>query len=98
VHPPQRRQWGSLVPHEGQNARRFAPSQPPGFKGRDKRPGLNRLMTAVAQREIDMVATWSVDRLGRSLQDLLGVLSESAIAGSVASNSMTKFLIIRRSR
>jgi DNA invertase Pin-like site-specific DNA recombinase len=47
-----------------------------GAKGRDKRPGLNRLMTAVARREIDMVATWSVDRLGRSLQDLLGVLSE----------------------
>src|SRR4051812_1748511 len=38
-----------------------------GAKGRDKRAGLNELMKAVARREIDMVAAWSVDRLGRSL-------------------------------
>ena len=47
-----------------------------GAKGRDKRPGLDRLLHAVARREIDMVAAWSVDRLGRSLQDLLGFLGE----------------------
>src|SRR4249919_4234919 len=45
-----------------------------GAKGRDKRPGLDKLMQAVARREIDMVAAWSVDRLGRSLSDLLTVL------------------------
>jgi DNA invertase Pin-like site-specific DNA recombinase len=47
-----------------------------GAKGREKRPGLDKLLKAVARREVDLVATWSVDRLGRSLQDLLGVLSE----------------------
>ena len=47
-----------------------------GAKGRDKRPGLDRLLKAVARRDIDMIAAWSVDRLRRSLQDLLGVLSE----------------------
>ena len=47
-----------------------------GAKGRDMRPGLDRLMQAVARREIDMVAAWSVDRLGRSLTDLLAVLKE----------------------
>ena len=47
-----------------------------GAKARDKRPGLNKLMMAVARREIDMVAAWSVDRLGRSLQDLVGILSD----------------------
>lgn len=47
-----------------------------GSKGRDKRPGLDALMKAVARREIDLVASWSVDRLGRSLQDLLGVLGD----------------------
>jgi len=47
-----------------------------GVKGRDKRPGFDRLMTAVARREIDMVAAWSVDRLGRSLTDLLGFLTD----------------------
>ena len=46
-----------------------------GAKGRDKRPGFDRLMIAVARREIDMVAAWSVDRLGRSLTDLLGFLT-----------------------
>jgi len=30
-----------------------------GAKGRDKRPGLDRLMTAVARREITMVMAWS---------------------------------------
>jgi DNA invertase Pin-like site-specific DNA recombinase len=35
-----------------------------GAKGRDERPGLDALMKAVARREVDMVAAWSVDRLG----------------------------------
>jgi DNA invertase Pin-like site-specific DNA recombinase len=47
-----------------------------GAKGRDKRPGLDKLLKAVARREFDMVAAWSVDRLGRSLQDLLASLGE----------------------
>jgi DNA invertase Pin-like site-specific DNA recombinase len=47
-----------------------------GAKGRDLRPGLDALMKAVARREIDMLAAWSVDRLGRSLTDLLDVLKE----------------------
>src|SRR5450759_1344043 len=45
-----------------------------GAKGRDKRPGLDAMLKAVNAKEIDMVATWSVDRLGRSLTDLLGIL------------------------
>jgi DNA invertase Pin-like site-specific DNA recombinase len=47
-----------------------------GANGREKRPGLDRLLKSVARREIDMVAAWSVDRLGRSLQDLLSLLGE----------------------
>lgn len=47
-----------------------------GAKGRDRRPGLDALMKAVARREVDMVAAWSVDRLGRSLTDLLDVLRD----------------------
>jgi DNA invertase Pin-like site-specific DNA recombinase len=45
-----------------------------GAKGRDKRPGLDAMMKGVNAREFDMVASWSVDRLGRSLTDLLGIL------------------------
>src|SRR5580700_875403 len=47
-----------------------------GAKGRDGRPGLDAMMKAVTRREIDMVAAWSVDRLGRSLTDLLEFLKE----------------------
>ena len=47
-----------------------------GAKGRDQRPGFDALMKAIARREIDLVASWAVDRLGRSLQDLVGFLNE----------------------
>ena len=45
-----------------------------GAKGRDQRPGLDAMMKAVNAKEFDLVAAWSVDRLGRSLTDLLGIL------------------------
>jgi DNA invertase Pin-like site-specific DNA recombinase len=47
-----------------------------GAKGRDKRPGLDAMLKAVNAKQFDLVATWSVDRLGRSLTDLLGILRE----------------------
>jgi DNA invertase Pin-like site-specific DNA recombinase len=52
-----------------------------GAKGRDKRPAFDRLCKAVTRRKIDVVAAWSVDRLGRSLQDLVGFLGELNGAG-----------------
>ncbi len=47
-----------------------------GAKGRDQRPGLDDLLKGIARREFDIVAAWSVDRLGRSLQDLIGTMAE----------------------
>ena len=47
-----------------------------GAKGRDKRPGLDAMLKAVNAKQFDLVATWSVDRLGRSLTDLPGILQE----------------------
>ena len=47
-----------------------------GTKGRDKRPGYDRLCRGIARRDFDMVAAWSVDRLGRSLQNLVAFLGE----------------------
>lgn len=52
-----------------------------GAKGRDHRPGFDALLKAVARREVDMVAAWSVDRLGRSLQDLVAFLSDLQAKG-----------------
>lgn len=45
-----------------------------GAKGREKRPGFDALMKGVARKEFTMVAAWSVDRLGRSLRDLINFL------------------------
>src|ERR1700744_2444064 len=47
-----------------------------GAKGRKDRPGLDALLKGVARRGFDMVAAWSVDRLRRTLQDLIEVLSD----------------------
>lgn len=47
-----------------------------GAKGREKRPGFDALMRGVARKEFTMVAAWSVDRLGRSLRDLINFLEE----------------------
>jgi DNA invertase Pin-like site-specific DNA recombinase len=47
-----------------------------GAKGRDKRPGLDAMLKGVARRDFDMVAAWSVDRLGRSVQHLVETLGE----------------------
>lgn len=47
-----------------------------GAKGRDKRPQFDALLNGVARREFEMIAAWSVDRLGRSLQDLVAFLLE----------------------
>jgi DNA invertase Pin-like site-specific DNA recombinase len=47
-----------------------------GTRGRGKRPGYDRLCRGIARREFDQVAAWSVDRLGRSLQNLVSFLDE----------------------
>ncbi len=47
-----------------------------GAKGRDQRPEFDNLCLAIARKEFELVMAWSVDRLGRSLQDLVSFLSE----------------------
>ena len=39
-----------------------------GTKGREVRPGLDQALKDATRRRYDMLAAWSVDRLGRSLQ------------------------------
>ncbi len=52
-----------------------------GAKGRDRRPEFDRLLKEVVRGRIDVIAAWSVDRLGRSLQDLVGFLGELNAVG-----------------
>ena len=40
------------------------------------RPSLDALMKSATQRRFDMVMCWSIDRLGRSLQNLIEILNE----------------------
>ncbi len=47
-----------------------------GAKGRDQRPAFDRLLKDANRRRFDVIAAWSVDRLGRSLQHLVGFLEE----------------------
>jgi DNA invertase Pin-like site-specific DNA recombinase len=47
-----------------------------GAKGREQRPQFDALLDGVARREFDMIAAWSVDRLGRTLRDLVSFLME----------------------
>ena len=47
-----------------------------GAKGRDRRPGFDAMHKDAARRRFDVVMAWSVDRLGRSLQDLIAFMQE----------------------
>lgn len=52
-----------------------------GSKGREARPEFDRLLRGATQRGFDVVMAWSVDRLGRSLQDLVSFLGDLQGAG-----------------
>jgi len=45
-----------------------------GSKGRDGRPGLDQMLKDAQRRRFDVVMAWAIDRLGRSLIDLLGTI------------------------
>jgi DNA invertase Pin-like site-specific DNA recombinase len=47
-----------------------------GAKGRDKRPEFDRLCKDAAQGKLDIVAAWSIDRIGRSLGHLVQFVQE----------------------
>ena len=47
-----------------------------GAKGRDGRAALDSMLKAAAKREFDLIAVWSIDRLGRSLQHLVTTVND----------------------
>lgn len=67
--------------HGWEIAHTYADEGISGTKGRDGRPEFDKLLKAIARREVDMVAAWSVDRLGRSLKDLVSLLSDLQAKG-----------------
>jgi len=52
-----------------------------GTKGRDIRKGFDELIKGATRKEFDIILAWSVDRLGRSLTDLLSFLNEIQSVG-----------------
>jgi DNA invertase Pin-like site-specific DNA recombinase len=47
-----------------------------GGKGRDKRPGLDAMLKDAARGRFGVLMAWSVDRIGRSLLDLMTILQD----------------------
>src|SRR5262249_38136575 len=52
-----------------------------GAKGRDNRPGLDQMLKDGSKRRFDVVMAWAIDRLGRSLIDLLGSIQTLEACG-----------------
>src|ERR1700722_18002646 len=52
-----------------------------GAKGRKDRPGLDKMLRDVQRRRFDVVMAWAIDRLGRSLIDLLGTIQTLEACG-----------------
>jgi DNA invertase Pin-like site-specific DNA recombinase len=52
-----------------------------GAKGRDKRPEFDQMQKDAVRRKFNIVLAWSVDRLGRSVQDLIAFLNELHTVG-----------------
>jgi DNA invertase Pin-like site-specific DNA recombinase len=52
-----------------------------GAKGREARPGLDRMLKDAQRRRFDVVMAWAIDRLGRSLIDLLGTIQALETCG-----------------
>lgn len=52
-----------------------------GAKSRDKRPAFDAMLKEAVRGQFDIVAAWSVDRLGRSLPDLIGMLNDLHASG-----------------
>ncbi|MGH1455244.1 MAG: recombinase family protein [Alphaproteobacteria bacterium] len=47
-----------------------------GAKGKDQRPAFKKLCNDATSRKFDMIMAWSVDRLGRSMKDLVEFMEE----------------------
>ena len=52
-----------------------------GAKGRDRRPALDRLLKDASRRRFDVAMSWAIDRVGRSLTDLLATIQHLEAVG-----------------
>ena len=52
-----------------------------GAKDRKQRPGLDRMLNDASRGKFDVVMAWAIDRVGRSLIDLLGTIQHLEACG-----------------
>jgi DNA invertase Pin-like site-specific DNA recombinase len=52
-----------------------------GAKSREARPGLDQMLKDAQRRQFDVVMAWAIDRLGRSLIDLLSTIQALEACG-----------------
>jgi DNA invertase Pin-like site-specific DNA recombinase len=52
-----------------------------GAKGRDQRPAFDELIRRATRRELDVIVVWAIDRLGRSIQQLVNFMNEIEALG-----------------
>ena len=76
VHNQQRELEAAAEARGWQVVTTYADNGVSGAKGRDKRPGLDRMLKDAVRRKFDVLMVWAVDRLGRSLPDLIGTMQE----------------------
>lgn len=73
----QRRELEHVAEHRGwQIVQVYEDHGISGAKGRDKRPAFDQLCKDCARGKLDMVAAWSIDRLGRSLHHVVTFMAE----------------------
>lgn len=52
-----------------------------GAKGSDQRPAFDSLLKRATRREFDLIMVWAIDRLGRSIQHLVGFMNDIQAMG-----------------
>jgi len=68
-----------------------------GARGRDQRPGLDGMLKDASRRKFDVVMAWAIDRLGRSLIDLLETIKHhEAVADAQAHDIACASRVISR--
>jgi DNA invertase Pin-like site-specific DNA recombinase len=78
----QRHDLGRVAAARGWNVvAQFSDDGIGGAKGRSGRPALDALLKAAVRGEFDLLAIWSIDRLGRSLQHLVETVNELRSVG-----------------
>jgi DNA invertase Pin-like site-specific DNA recombinase len=78
----QRRELEQVAEHRGWTvAGIYEDAGISGAKSRDQRPGLDQLLKDASRRKFDVVMAWAIDRIGRSLSDLLSTIEQLQATG-----------------